>query len=486
MAVELTIKQALDRETNIQEELERLQGKEKKTPEDRARVGELIEEFREVHEHRLNAEHDAALAEVRDALTEGTNPPAPSGERKGGGDVAPVDTNRRSAEFIAGKYRNPWDTSEMRVGYGDVGGELRSRARDAIEKMPHASDKVREAATQFVQRDGKGSPVAQLVLASTSQRYFDAFAKIIRSNGNVAALTQEEQQIIARAMSLTDSAGGFMVPFQLDPTIILTANGSVNQVRQIARVVQATGDVWHGVSSAGVSGSWDGELEEVSDDAPTLAQPSVPIHKYQTFVPLSHEVAQDAAGLAEEISALIAFDKDTKESISHVTGSGTGQPTGIITALTGGSSVVASATTDTLAVADVYNLDGALPQRYAANGSWLGHRKIYNRIRQLDTAGGNALWGQLAEGRKSELLGRPDYISEAMDDSLTALADNLVLVFGDFKNYVIADRLGTTMSYIPHLFGANGRPNGSAGWHAWSRSGADSVNDAAFRVLNVT
>ncbi|WP_109557677.1 phage major capsid protein, partial [Mycobacteroides abscessus] len=96
------------------------------------------------------------------------------------------------------------------------------------------------------------------------------------------------------------------------------------------------------------------------------------------------------------------------------------------------------------------------------------------------------LWGYLNEARKSELLGRPDYISEAMDNSITALADNLVLVFGDFQNYVIADRIGTTISYIPHLFGANGRPTGQSGWHAYFRVGADSVNDGAFRVLNVT
>ena len=32
-----------------------------------------------------------------------------------------------------------------------------------------------------------------------------------------------------RAMSLTDSAGGYLIPFQLDPAVLITANGSVNQ-----------------------------------------------------------------------------------------------------------------------------------------------------------------------------------------------------------------------------------------------------------------
>lgn len=482
--MELDIKQSLNREKDIQDELERLKAKKDKTAEDRARVPELVDEFRQVHEHRLNLEHDAALDEVRSATVVSTTNEVTE-------DRAParvVDAPARGVTFSNGKYKNPWDTSEMRMGYGDsAASELRSRAKDAIERMEFATDKVREAATRFVERDGDDeTPVSKLVLATSSPQYSRAFIKLMKARGNTAALTSDEQAAYQRAMSLTDGSGGFLVPFQLDPTVILTANGSVNQVRQIARVVTATGDVWNGVSSAGVTGSWDGEAVEVSDDAPTFVQPSIPVHKLQVFVPLSHEIQMDAAGIAEDVANMIAFEKDVKESTAFVTGSGSGQPTGIITALTGGSSVVASATTDTFAVGDVLEVDGSLPQRFAANASWLAHRRIYNKMRQFDTNGGAALWGQLAEGRKSELLGRPDYISEAMDPAVNATQDNLVLLFGDFNNYVIADRLGTTISYIPHLFGANGRPTGQAGWHAWIRVGADSLNDGAFRVLNVT
>lgn len=481
--MKLTHQQAANREKDIQDELERLKAKKDKTAEDSAKVPELLDEFRQVHAHRLDLEHDAALAEVRSAAG-GATPPAEGDQEDRGAKV--VDRHRFNADVLTGKYKDPWNISEMRYGV-DPAPEMRSRAKDAIERMEFADDNVREAATRFVERDGDDStPTSKLVLATTSPAYSRAFIKLVKSRGNAAVLSGDEQAAYQRAMSLTDNAGGFMVPFQLDPTVVLTANGSFNQVRQIAKVVMATGDVWNGVSSAGVTGSWDGEAAEVSDDAPTLAQPSIPVHKLQIFVPLSHEVQMDAPGLADEIAKMIAFEKDVKESTAFVTGSGNGQPTGIITALTGGSSVVPSAGSDTLAIGDVYGLDAALPARYAFNGSWLAHRAIYNKLRQLDTSGGNALWGQLAEGRKSELLGRPDYVAEAMDGTITALADNLCLLFGDFQNYVVADRLGTSISYIPHLFGENGRPTGQAGWHAWIRVGGDSVNDGAFRLLNCT
>ena len=105
---------------------------------------------------------------------------------------------------------------------------------------------------------------------------------------------------------------------------------------------------------------------------------------------------------------------------------------------------------------------------------------------KFDTNGGAGLWTTLGNGTPAQLLGRPNYVSEAMDGVIDGSAENYVLVYGDFQNYVIADRLGVTMSYIPHTFGASGRPKGQAGWHAWLRVGADSVNDSAFRLLNVT
>jgi len=73
-----------------------------------------------------------------------------------------------------------------------------------------------------------------------------------------------------------------------------------------------------------------------------------------------------------------------------------------------------------------------------------------------------------------------------MDGTITALSDNLVLLFGDFSNFVVADRLGATMRFIPDTFGANGRPTGQSGWLAYWRVGSDAVNDSAFRVLNCT
>ncbi|WP_176738517.1 hypothetical protein [Micromonospora pallida] len=50
-----------------------------------------------------------------------------------------------------------------------------------------------------------------------------------------------------------------------------------------------------------------------------------------------------------------------------------------------------------------------------------------------------------------------------MDGVVNATQDNYVLAYGDFFNFVIVDRIGTTIELIPNLMGANARPTGRRG-----------------------
>jgi HK97 family phage major capsid protein len=472
----LTHEQTVARLRDIEDEMSRLERRDDLDGDDEARFSDLATEAHSLADHKKKLERKAQLTAIREASRgRGGYVELPAGDD---------DEERGTPAFHA--KQDPWDLSNVRT-YGrssdEVHAELRGRALTAIEKMPHATDTVREAGTKLIE---EGAPEnVRFALESSSPVYMQAFTKLMKTRGK-AMLSDEEREAVTRAMSLTDSAGGYLIPYQLDPTVIITANGSRNPIRRIARVVNATGDVWNGITSAGVTGSWDAEAAEVSDDAPTLANPAIPVYKGAIFVPISFEAREDEANVAGEVARMIAFEKDRMESVAFVTGSGTGEPTGIVTALTGTASVVASATADTFAVGDVYALDSALPDRYRDGASWVSNRAIANLVRRFDTSGGAALWETLGGGLPPQLLGYPFYTAEGMDGTVTALADNYVAVLGDFSNYVIADRVGTTIDYIPHLFGANRRPTGQSGWYAHFRVGADSVNDGAFRMLNVT
>ncbi len=59
-----------------------------------------------------------------------------------------------------------------------------------------------------------------------------------------------------------------------------------------------------------------------------------------------------------------------------------------------------------------------------------------------------------------------------------------MLVVGDFRNYLVAQRAGMSVEQIPMLFSTTTNlPDGRRGWFAWARVGADSVSDNAFRLL---
>jgi HK97 family phage major capsid protein len=292
-------------------------------------------------------------------------------------------------------------------------------------------------------------------------------------------------------MSLTGASGGFAVPVTLDPTIIPTSNGAVNPWRAISRVEQITGNTWNGVSAGAIVASRDTEFQEVSDDSPTLANPSATVTKAQAFVPFSIEVGQDWGSLESEMATLIQDAKDVEEATAFATGAGTGvNPEGVLTGATG----TVAAGTAAFAVANLYALVEALPARFRPNAVFVGNLAQYNRLRQFDTSGGANLWVQnLTQGIGNDatgnlgatLLGRPAYESSVMASVLTA--GSKLLIFGDFRYYLIVDRIGMTVEVIPHLFGAtNQRPIGSRGLLAYWRNTGKVLSAAAFKTLVTT
>jgi len=207
----------------------------------------------------------------------------------------------------------------------------------------------------------------------------------------------------------------------------------------------------------------------------------VPVHKYDAFVPYSVEIAEDGARFEQEITALLADAVDQLHATAFATGSGVGQPTGIITALIGTSSIV---TGTTMTSAEVVSVQNALPPRFQPRAQWAGALPIANTIAQFESAAGARLYPEIT-GNPRFLLGRRFHEASTMDPTIAAGATaDYVLLYGDFRHFVIADRVGTRVEVIPHLFGETGRPTLERGLLLWGRVGSDSVNDNAFRLLN--
>lgn len=452
----------------LRSEIAELDAVTEPTDEQTERFDAALGEFdtkREEHD-RLVARSER-VAQVRDAALF-------SGNREPG-------EQRRAPEVITSERRDPFENLDA-VRSGQVGGnDLRARAMTAIESAPeHMSDSARQRATELVQgRSRHATNIARHMLLTGSAEYHEEFEEYARSGGSYVG-----PQMRA-ALSLTDANGGYLVPFTLDPTVILTNDGTANPFRQTATVKSITTDVWHGVTSAGVTAEWTAEATEAADASPTFAQPTITPGRADAYVQGSYEVLADS-GFASELGGLLMDAKDRLEAAAFATGNGTNKPKGLITALVAASKTVASAATDTFAVADVYSTQVAVPPRHRSRAVWFANAAIMNKIRQFDTAGGSSFWANLGAGNPEQLLGRPIYESSDLDGVINATADNYILPFVDMSQYYIVDRVGMSVLYEPLVKGANQRPTGEAGWYAFWRVGGDLVNTNAGRVLNVT
>ncbi len=387
-------------------------------------------------------------------------------------------------------------------GMGDVVGgvvrmsnaEARDMALRTLDDRGSSAHLSPEEKDQLDRQFRTSTDIARRTIVTENEAYRNAWLKMVtRPNGGMYLNDEERNAIQAwdeyRTMSEgTTTAGGFGIPVFIDPSIIMTAQGSGNPFLQIARQVDVNTNAWKGVNSAGVSWSFDAENVEVSDDSPTLAQPTVNVFMARGFIPYSIEVGQDYPSFASEMSTLLSEGYDELLVDKFTRGTGTGEPQGVLTILsaTAGNRVTIQTSGSNFGANDPYTVWKALAQRFRRKASWLMSVDVNNKIRQLGTANVyHAVTATLPEGWADALFAKPVYESPYMPDSTTSTSANSGLaIVGDFNNYLIARRGGMSVELIPHLFSTTTNlPSGTRGWFAYSRIGGGVVNTSGFKLL---
>jgi HK97 family phage major capsid protein len=452
-----------ENETATEADLERAELALESIPDLEAELARSIEREDEIERLREAADNEDA--------TEGGQPREISRSARRGPEImVKVDP----FEILRTSTRN---TSEGEVVRALVDSNL--KAMESSE-MPDGYDGSFE---KLIKRHKKDTTWARNMLERQRPEYSDAWEKAM--TGQAMLLNDVERAAIAVG---TNTAGGYLVPTHLDPTLILTNAGVSNVVRGLSRQVTLTNGAnkWNGVTTGGSTASWDAELTEVSDDTPPVGPAQIPVYSAKSLIMASIESFEDISGLATDVQMLLADAKDRLEALAHVMGSGSGQPTGIFPALnTNGAVKVSLATGATITLADLQNLWRSTPVRFRGKGVWLTNPLFAGAVQALGTALSASYSTDITQAYTDRLLGRPFVQSdEAPAVQQTTTIDD-VMVYGDFSNYVIVDKPGSTsIEFIPHLFNvSNNLPDGRRGWYMHWRNGADSVNDLAFRIL---
>jgi HK97 family phage major capsid protein len=396
--------------------------------------------------------------------------------------------------------------TERAVGYDAP--QVMRRVETGVDVRTASRGELRDAALKVLETEGRGlataqgdhvdrllrthngntdgGQIARRMLLTENDAYRSAFQKAVTSPA--PAWTTDEARAINeyRAMSGgVDTAGGFGVPVLIDPSIILTSGAGAAPVLELARVVTITTDEWKGVSSAGVSWSYDAEGAQVSDDSPTLAQPTVPVKTARGFIPYSIEVGEDYPGFAAEMRRLLDagyIDLVAKNTIDGST------PTGIFTALDANTNVEVAVNTDgAFSGPDLLKVWKSLPERYRARATWVMHTDVENEIRSFGNGNEGYYTVNMQAGGIGNLFGRPVRTTDYAPEFTGTTGAANILVVGDFSQFLVAQRAGMSIEFIPNLFGTtNGRPTGERGWFAYARHGFDSINDLGFRILQNT
>jgi HK97 family phage major capsid protein len=223
--------------------------------------------------------------------------------------------------------------------------------------------------------------------------------------------------------------------FRIGATHINTNSGENIDFPRVNAHAIATQVSGHGTALAGTD--------------PTFAKMTLSAYKYGELVKVASEVLQDsgidiAAFLGRDIGRALS----RKIDVDLVTGAGSTNPQGLMTAVTVGANGTVSTggtTTGLLTygslVAVVYGVNDAY--RQSPSAGWLMHDLTAGAIRQMrDGAGGTlgaALWQPslfqgMMGGQPDKLLGFPVFT----DPNVASIASNAkILAFGDFSAYYL-------------------------------------------------
>lgn len=422
------------------------------------------------------------------------------------------DTGRGLEVMVKPSKDEVFDTTTIRSNMFSSPDAIRTELRDRGMRAIEANDRrLGDAGKEDIERllelrtpgeipgQTVGQEAAMHLLRTGSDNYHSAFFHYMRT-GEAQELRSAMNESGYPVFGNSGGAGGYLVPFTLDPTIILSNAGAENPFRTIARNVQITSPAWHGISSAGVTAEWTAEAAQAADASPTVSNTTINTHKADAYVQASIELIQDT-GIDNQIATLLADAKDRLESTAFAVGSGdaNNQPYGIVTELqlvtasriSGSSSTGSIESNATLALADIYALSSGLSARWQKNATWVAHRTVWNTLRQVISGanGGynqNTFWTDFGGGMPPSLIGYPAYTSNAMDSTIVSGSSDDVIILGDFNQYVIADRIGMSILYNPLVVStSNNRPTFEVGYAAFWRVGARAHIPDAFRMLRL-
>lgn len=308
---------------------------------------------------------------------------------------------------------------------------------DKLDAQAKRQQKLDEAEQRMIA--GSPSPeVPEKKKESEARSYREMYVDYLR--GGVASLSDEDRREFRAQSAGTNSEGGFIVDSQFFAELnkSMKAFGPMLDPGVTRQITTGTGAnlAWPTMDDTSNKGALLAENTQDSDSNLVFAQKQLDAYKYTSGIfRVSEELLQDSELDIESIVRDAMAERIGRIANEHLTtGTGTGQPNGILTATTSGVTATSATAIDADELLDLFH---SVDPAYRAMGSaWMWNDATLKVLRKLKDGDGNYLWQapDLRTGEPGTFLGSPYVINQDMPDIATTATP---VLFGNMDRYVV-------------------------------------------------
>jgi len=360
--------------------------------------------------------------------------------------------------------------------------EFEQRTQNVVALRPDAGEKLTAAGTagtlEEFRSESYSSPSSAIARAKLAAQEPDVrkalYSWVVKGR---EGLDFDEYRVLSKAAS----GGGFFVPIDLANQVVRALRFLPGGVGTLARTfVTSTGDVFNiPLNLTHGTAAWIAESASYTPSDETMTQGSLSAYKAGTKIIVSEELLTDSAF---DLSSFLATEFGERigalAEAAYISGTGSGQPTGITNGAVVTRSVLpagqVTTTTATALLAAIYTV----PPQYREGMSVLVSDSLWVRIATLVDSTGRPIWQpSLAQGNPDTIQGIPIY----SHPNLAAIGANSESgIMGQFnRGYWIRRVDGVFMQRQNELHSDSGQ----VGFRAYLRLDANVVLPDALRIL---
>ena len=282
------------------------------------------------------------------------------------------------------------------------------------------------------------------VAPTATDEYGRAFWDMIRNQG--------DQFAVRNALSIgEDTEGGYTVPDEFERKLIQALEEN-NIFRQLATVIRTnSGTRKIPIANDTMEAQWIDEGEEIPETNTKFGQTTLSAYKLGTMIKISNELLHDSAfDLASYIAARFGVCMGNAEERAFFTGDGDKKPLGILADVGGAELGVTAAEEELVTFDEIFDLYYSLKSPYRRSAQFVCNETLLLQLMKLKDKNDNYIWKPSLDIAKPDtILGRPIRTSSFMPG---IAAGEKVLLFGDLKNYWVADRQNRTFRRLNELY----------------------------------